>query len=102
MQIHASLQNFKEGYAKGLRDAGERAMSTSMVNLAQRPTQRQGYSTGYMQGFRDGNSGVFGDRISESLLRRLEEQYPDNEEFRAGYIDGFKDGVSGGRVRFLG
>lgn len=89
---------FKEGYAKGLRDAGERGMSTSMANLAQRPTQRLGYSSGYMQGFRDGNSGVFGDRISESLLRRLEEQYPDNEEFRAGYIDGFKDGVSGGRV----
>jgi hypothetical protein len=51
-----------------------------------------------MQGFRDGTSGVFGDRISESLLKRLEEQYPDNEEFRAGYIDGFKDGVNGGRV----
>ncbi|KAL3115899.1 hypothetical protein niasHT_007199 [Heterodera trifolii] len=89
---------FREGYAKGLRDAGERGMSTSMANLAQRPTQRLGYSSGYMQGFRDGNSGVFGDRISESLLRRLEEQYPDNEEFRAGYIDGFKDGVSGGRT----
>uniref|UniRef100_A0A914HBE2 Fibronectin type-III domain-containing protein n=1 Tax=Globodera rostochiensis TaxID=31243 RepID=A0A914HBE2_GLORO len=91
---------FREGYAKGLRDAGERAMSTSMANLAQRPTQRLGYSSGYMQGFRDGNSGVFGDRISESLLRRLEEQYPDNEEFRAGYIDGFKDGVSGGGRAF--
>lgn len=31
------------------------------------------------------------------MLKRLEEQYPDNEEFRTGYIDGFKDGVGGGR-----
>ncbi|CAK5085679.1 unnamed protein product [Meloidogyne enterolobii] len=85
------------GYAKGLRDTGDRGMSTSMANLAQRPTQRLGYSSGYMQGFRDGSSGVFGDRITESLLKRLEEQYPDNEEFRTGYIDGFKDGVGGGR-----
>nr|CAD2156885.1 unnamed protein product [Meloidogyne enterolobii] len=88
---------FREGYAKGLRDTGDRGMSTSMANLAQRPTQRLGYSSGYMQGFRDGSSGVFGDRITESLLKRLEEQYPDNEEFRTGYIDGFKDGVGGGR-----
>ena len=58
-------------------------MSTSMSNLAQRPTDnRLGYSAGYMQGFRDGNSGVFGDRISESLLRRLDEQYPSNEDFK--------------------
>lgn len=73
-------------------------MSQSMSNLALRPSNRAGYSAGYMQGFRDGNSGVFGDRISESLLRRLEEQYPSNDDFKAGYIDGFKDGVNGGRV----
>ncbi|EJW74612.1 hypothetical protein WUBG_14478, partial [Wuchereria bancrofti] len=68
-------------------------MSASMRNLAQRG-QGAGYSSGYMQGFRDGNSGFFGDRISNSLLRRLEEQYPNQEEFRTGYIDGFKEGIA--------
>lgn len=68
-------------------------MSSSMHNLAQRG-QGGGYSSGYMQGFRDGNSGVFGDRISTNLLRRLEEQYPNQEEFRTGYIDGFKEGAN--------
>jgi hypothetical protein len=96
------IHQFQEGYAKGLRDAGDRGMSTSMSNLAQRPTQRLGYSSGYMQGFRDGGEGLFGDRITESLLKRLENQYPDNEQFRTGYIDGFKDGVGGGRVREQG
>lgn len=85
-------------------------MTNSMYNLAHRPNQ-SGYSAGYMQGFvsiscspesccfqRDGNSGVFGDRITTSLLRRLEEQYPNNDEFRQGYVEGFKDGASGGRV----
>lgn len=67
-------------------------MSTSMHNLAQRG-QGSGYSSGYTQGFRDGNSGVFGDRITTNLLRRLEEQYPNQEEFRTGYIDGFKEGA---------
>uniref|UniRef100_A0A915B8J5 Fibronectin type-III domain-containing protein n=1 Tax=Parascaris univalens TaxID=6257 RepID=A0A915B8J5_PARUN len=84
---------FHEGYVKGLRDAGMTGMTTSMHNLAQRG-QGGSYSSGYMQGFRDGNSGVFGDRISTNLLRRLEEQYPNQEEFRAGYIDGFKEGTS--------
>lgn len=51
-----------------------------------------------MQGFRDGTSGVFGDRITNSLLKRLEEQYPNNDEFIQGYIDGFKDGAGGGKV----
>ncbi|EJD74869.1 hypothetical protein LOAG_17881 [Loa loa] len=83
---------FHEGYVKGLRDAGMTGMSASMRNLAQRG-QGAGYSSGYMQGFRDGNSGFFGDRISNSLLRRLEEQYPNQEEFRTGYIDGFKEGI---------
>lgn len=68
-------------------------MSTSMRNLC-RDREPGGYSSGYMQGFRDGNSGVFGDRISTNLLRRLEEQYPNQEEFRTGYIDGFKEGAS--------
>uniref|UniRef100_A0A0R3RL03 Uncharacterized protein n=1 Tax=Elaeophora elaphi TaxID=1147741 RepID=A0A0R3RL03_9BILA len=84
---------FHEGYVKGLRDAGMTGMSASMHNLAQRG-QGAGYSSGYMQGFRDGNSGFFGDRISNSLLRRLEEQYPNQEEFRTGYIDGFKEGIA--------
>ncbi|VDM43794.1 unnamed protein product [Toxocara canis] len=84
---------FHEGYVKGLRDAGMTGMTTSMHNLAQRG-QGGSYSAGYMQGFRDGNSGVFGDRISTNLLRRLEEQYPNQDEFRAGYIDGFKEGTS--------
>uniref|UniRef100_A0A7E4VM27 Fibronectin type III domain protein n=1 Tax=Panagrellus redivivus TaxID=6233 RepID=A0A7E4VM27_PANRE len=89
---------FAEGYSKGLRDAGMTNMTTSMHNLAQRPGSNLGYSAGYMQGFRDGNSGVFGDRISNQLLKRLEDQYPNEEEFRQGYIDGFKEGTrSGGR-----
>ncbi|MCP9258787.1 hypothetical protein DINM_001788 [Dirofilaria immitis] len=84
---------FHEGYVKGLRDAGMTGMSASMHNLAQRG-QSAGYSSGYMQGFRDGNSGLFGDRVSNSLLRRLEEQYPNQEDFRTGYIDGFKEGIA--------
>lgn len=96
-EYSSRTDRFQEGYAKGLRDAGLGGMTTSMSNLAQRPSNRQGYSAGYMQGFRDGNSGVFGDRITESLLRRLEEQYPNNDDFKAGYIDGFKDGLGGGR-----
>lgn len=92
---------FHEGYAKGLRDAGLGGMTSSMSNLAQKPNNKLGYSAGYMQGFRDGNSGIFGDRITGSLLKRLEEQYPHNDEFKQGYIDGFKDGVSGGRVSFV-
>uniref|UniRef100_A0A915DKV5 Fibronectin type-III domain-containing protein n=1 Tax=Ditylenchus dipsaci TaxID=166011 RepID=A0A915DKV5_9BILA len=89
---------FHEGYAKGLRDAGMGGMTSSLSNLAQKPNNKLGYSSGYMQGFRDGNSGIFGDRITNSLLKRLEEQYPHNDEFRTGYVDGFKDGVSGGRT----
>uniref|UniRef100_A0AC35F5C6 Uncharacterized protein n=1 Tax=Panagrolaimus sp. PS1159 TaxID=55785 RepID=A0AC35F5C6_9BILA len=69
--------------------------------LAQRPSSNLGYSSGYMQGFRDGNSGVFGDRITNQLLKRLEDQYPNQEEFRQGYIDGFKEGTrSTGGNRF--
>ena len=86
---------FHEGYAKGLRDAGMNNMTTSMHNLAHRPGSHRGYSSGYMQGFRDGNSGVFGDRITTQLLKRLEEQYPE-EEFRQGYVDGFKEGTRQG------
>nr|AZA15240.1 protein LET-805 [Anisakis pegreffii] len=84
---------FHEGYVKGLRDAGMTGMTTSMHNLAQRGQGGGSYSAGYMQGFRDGNSGVFGDRISTNLLRRLEDQYPNQEEFRTGYIEGFKEGT---------
>lgn len=76
-------------------------MSTSMSDLAKKPNAKLGYSSGYMQGFRDGNSGIFGDSISNSLLKRLDEQYQNNDEFKQGYIDGFKDGVSGGRVLIL-
>lgn len=47
-----------------------------------------------MQGFRDGASGVFGDRISNSLLHRLDEQYPGQDEFKGSYVEGFKDGVA--------
>uniref|UniRef100_A0A158R407 t-SNARE coiled-coil homology domain-containing protein n=1 Tax=Syphacia muris TaxID=451379 RepID=A0A158R407_9BILA len=84
---------FHEGYVKGLRDAGMTGMSTSMRNLC-RDREPGGYSSGYMQGFRDGNSGVYGDRMSTNLLRRLDEQYPNQDEFHAGYIDGFKEGTS--------
>ncbi len=75
-------------------DAGMTGMTTSMHNLSVRgqPTTG-GYSSGYMQGFRDGDSGVFGDRITTTLLRRLEEQYPTQDDFRQGYVDGFKEGA---------
>lgn len=69
-------------------------MSTSMHNLAQKRPADGSYSPGYMQGFRDGNSGIFGDHITDSLLRRLEESYPKDDEFRKGYLDGFKDAVN--------
>uniref|UniRef100_A0A913IDA2 Fibronectin type-III domain-containing protein n=1 Tax=Strongyloides stercoralis TaxID=6248 RepID=A0A913IDA2_STRER len=85
---------FHEGYVKGLRDAGLSGMSTSMHNLAQKRPADGSYSPGYMQGFRDGNSGIFGDHITDSLLRRLEESYPKDDEFRKGYLDGFKDAVN--------
>jgi hypothetical protein len=97
-EYSSRTDRFHEGYAKAIRDAGLSGMTNSMYNLAHRPNQN-GYSAGYMQGFRDGNSGVFGDHITTSLLNRLEEQYPNNDEFRKGYTDGFKDGVGGGRVK---
>lgn len=102
----AKDDRFHEGYAKGLRykgegnmqtknfrDAGMTGMTKSMHDLAQRGGST-GYSAGYMQGFRDGNSGICGDRITDSLLRRLEDQYPGQDEFKKGYIDGFKEGAS--------
>uniref|UniRef100_A0A914W0E7 Fibronectin type-III domain-containing protein n=1 Tax=Plectus sambesii TaxID=2011161 RepID=A0A914W0E7_9BILA len=86
---------FHVGYVQGLRDAGMTGMTTSMHNLAVRGQPPSGgYSPGYMQGFRDGNSGIFGDRITTTLLRRLEEQYPTQDEFRQGYVDGFKEGAN--------
>ncbi|CAB3401714.1 unnamed protein product [Caenorhabditis bovis] len=93
---------FHEGYAKGLKDAGMTGMSTSMRNLAQRGTSA-GYSAGFVQGYKDGNSGVFGDRVTPSLLSRLDEQYAGQEEFKQGYVDGFKEGASsrvGDKQRF--
>uniref|UniRef100_A0A158P9A7 Fibronectin type III domain protein n=1 Tax=Angiostrongylus cantonensis TaxID=6313 RepID=A0A158P9A7_ANGCA len=84
---------FHEGYVKGLKDAGLTGMSTSMHNLAQRGTGG-GYSTGFMQGYKDGNSGIFGDRVTPSLIARLDEQYPGQDDFKQGYVDGFKEGVS--------
>uniref|UniRef100_A0AC34QKY1 Fibronectin type-III domain-containing protein n=1 Tax=Panagrolaimus sp. JU765 TaxID=591449 RepID=A0AC34QKY1_9BILA len=92
-EFGARDDRFHEGYVKGLRDAGMTGMTTSMHNLAQRPSSSLGYSAGYMQGFRDGNSGVFGDKITTQLLNRLEEQYPHQGEFHQGYIDGFKEGT---------
>lgn len=100
---------FHVGYVQGLRydssfrfnyltivssDAGMTGMTTSMHNLSVRgqPTS-SGYSAGYMQGFRDGDSGIFGDRITTTLLKRLEEQYPTQDDFRQGYVDGFKEGA---------
>ncbi|WKY00226.1 hypothetical protein Q1695_014798 [Nippostrongylus brasiliensis] len=83
---------FHEGYVKGLKDAGMTGMSTSMHNLAQRGAGG-GYSTGFMQGYKDGNSGIFGDRVTPSLISRLDEQYPGQDEFKQGYVDGFKEGA---------
>uniref|UniRef100_A0AC35UE32 Protein-tyrosine-phosphatase n=1 Tax=Rhabditophanes sp. KR3021 TaxID=114890 RepID=A0AC35UE32_9BILA len=85
---------FHEGYVKGLHDNGMKGFSQSMHNLAQKRPSDGTYSPGYMQGFKDGNSGHFGDNITDSLLRRLEESYPKDDEFRKGYLDGFKDAVS--------
>jgi hypothetical protein len=85
-------RDFHTGYVQGLRDAGMSGMSTSMRNLAS-SGEKTGHSSGYTQGFRDGNSGIFGDRITTTLLQRLEEQYPTQDDFRKGYVDGFKDGV---------
>ncbi|CAI5445350.1 unnamed protein product [Caenorhabditis angaria] len=84
---------FHEGYAKGLKDAGMTGMTTSMHNLAQRGTG-PGYSAGFVQGYKDGNSGIFGDRVTPSLISRLDEQYAGQEEFKQGYVDGFKEGAS--------
>ncbi|KJH44140.1 hypothetical protein DICVIV_09836 [Dictyocaulus viviparus] len=43
---------------------------------------------------KDGNSGVFGDRVTPSLISRLDEQYPGQDDFKQGYVDGFKEGAS--------
>ncbi|VDO74654.1 unnamed protein product [Heligmosomoides polygyrus] len=90
----AKDDRFHEGYVKGLKDAGMTGMSTSMHNLAQRGVGG-GYSTGFMQGYKDGNSGIFGDRVTPSLISRLDEQYPGQDEFKQGYVDGFKEGAGG-------
>lgn len=84
--------DFHQGYIQGLRDAGWQGLTASMHNLAAKRTS-DGYSTGYMQGFRDGNSGIFGDRLTTTLLKKLEEQYPNQEDYRGGYVDGFRDGA---------
>lgn len=92
---------FHEGYVKGLKDAGMTGMTTSMHNLAQRTGG--GYSAGFAQGYKDGNSGIFGDRVTPSLISRLDEQYAGQEDFKQGYVDGFKEGASsrvGERSRF--
>ncbi|ULU01578.1 hypothetical protein L3Y34_001716 [Caenorhabditis briggsae] len=92
---------FHEGYVKGLKDAGMTGMTTSMHNLAQRTGG--GYSAGFAQGYKDGNSGIFGDRVTPSLVSRLDEQYAGQEDFKQGYVDGFKEGASsrvGDRSRF--
>ena len=78
---------------QGLRDAGLQNLTQSMKDLAG-SKQTSGYSAGYMQGFRDGDSGIYGDRITTSLLRRLEEQYPTQDDFRHGYIEGFRDATN--------
>uniref|UniRef100_A0A7I5E8R5 Fibronectin type III domain protein n=2 Tax=Haemonchus contortus TaxID=6289 RepID=A0A7I5E8R5_HAECO len=83
---------FHEGYVKGLKDAGMTGMSTSMHNLAQKGPGG-GYSSGFMQGYKDGNSGIFGDRVTPSLISRLDEQYPGQDDFKQGYVDGFKEGA---------
>ncbi|ETN71312.1 fibronectin type III domain protein [Necator americanus] len=42
----------------------------------------------------DGNSGIFGDRVTPSLISRLDEQYPGQDDFKQGYVDGFKEGAA--------
>ncbi|CAJ0579194.1 unnamed protein product, partial [Mesorhabditis spiculigera] len=94
-QYGANGDRFHEGYAKGLRDAGVGGMTTSMYNLAQKSTG--GYSAGFMQGYRDGSSGVFGDRVTPSLISRLDEQYPGQDDFKQGFVDGFNEGCKSGK-----
>ncbi|CAD5222389.1 unnamed protein product [Bursaphelenchus xylophilus] len=107
-KYEARRTNFEDGYRHGYSEAGRLGSgSAARRHYAEEYSTRDdrfqegrdnpGFSAGYMQGFRDGNSGVFGDQITTSLLNRLEEQYPNNEEYRAGYVDGFKDGVGGGK-----
>ncbi|RCN43892.1 hypothetical protein ANCCAN_10093 [Ancylostoma caninum] len=43
---------------------------------------------------KDGNSGIFGDRVTPSLISRLDEQYPGQDDFKQGYVDGFKEGAA--------
>ncbi|CAI4231782.1 unnamed protein product [Auanema sp. JU1783] len=85
---------FREGYTKGLKDAGMTGMTTSMHNLANKGATAGGYSAGFMQGYKDGGSGIFGDRVTPSLISRLDEQYPGQDDFKQGYVDGFKEGAS--------
>lgn len=69
-------------------------MTKSMHNLAQKGGSSGGYSAGFMQGYKDGNAGIFGDRVTPSLISRLDEQYPGQDDFKQGFVDGFKEGVS--------
>lgn len=45
------------------------------------------------QGFREGSTAMWGDRINMQMLRRLEELYPNQDDFRQGYVDGYKEGL---------
>ncbi|KAK0418386.1 hypothetical protein QR680_013533 [Steinernema hermaphroditum] len=99
MDEYDRSEEFRKGFAAAMRDAGMHGLSTSMHNLAQRGQKTAGYSAGYMQGFRDGTSGAYGNSISTSLLRTIEERYPDDDLFRQGYLDGFKEGAGSGEKR---
>ncbi|PAV59860.1 hypothetical protein WR25_19788 isoform L [Diploscapter pachys] len=92
VEMHEKTDRFHEGYVKGLRDAGMTEMSMSMHNLATK-TQK-GYSAGFMQGYRDGSSGAFGDKVTATMMERLDEQYFGQEEFKQGYVAGFRESAS--------
>lgn len=55
------------------------------------------HNTGLFQGFRDGASGIYGNKITTSILHRLEESHPSQDDYRQGYIEGFRDAASQGQ-----
>ena len=47
-----------------------------------------------MNELQDGNAGVFGDKVTPTMIARLDEQYPGQDDFKQGYVDGFREGAT--------
>ena len=43
-----------------------------------------------MNELQDGNAGVFGDKVTPTMIARLDEQYPGQDDFKQGYVDGLE------------